>query len=48
VAAVSELDRVKQQITYLTLALVAIFALSLGILDLHRRIERRIERLGDL
>jgi hypothetical protein len=31
-----------------TLAAVGVIALSWGILDLHRRIDRRIDRLGDL
>jgi hypothetical protein len=31
-----------------TLALAGVAALSFGILDLHRRIERRIHRVGDL
>ena len=30
------------------LALVAVGAISYGILDLHRRIERRIDRVGEL
>ena len=30
------------------MALIAVGAISYGILDLHRRIERRIDRVGDL
>jgi hypothetical protein len=31
-----------------TLAACGVVALSFGILDLHRRIKRRIDRIGDL